>query len=311
VILSNSTTNELSALTVVFYTASAAGAFDLLVPAHDHNFSSIDLIQVSGAFTNGQLFSQYINATSATFNRVGKQGVHGVYDGAGENYFTVSSDLSKAYLAFDSPEQGLRGQLTIHSIAPSSGPCGPPTAGADLHITPNIGWIDLIADGNASGEIRFEDHTYHIKGYGYHDKNWGDSLFSKSFNTWYWGHARVGEYSLVWFDIHNEKGPHKTSIYVAKEGKSVLTQCSTGFEIRPIGNNTHYPPQIPDSVPDSYSINVESPHLNLTLTLNVSQVVLAAQEVYYRLIGSISGQANDDGCEIHGAAFIEQFTFLP
>jgi hypothetical protein len=108
-------------------------------------------------------------ATSAVFNRVGKQGIHSVYDGAGENQFTVTSDLLEAYLALESPEQSLKGQLTIHSIASSHGPCGPPTPGTDLHITPNIGWIDLIADGNASGEIRFEGHTYHIKGYGYRD----------------------------------------------------------------------------------------------------------------------------------------------
>jgi hypothetical protein len=310
VALSNKTANKLSSLSIEFYTASALGGFDLLAPVYELNYTSYTLIQVTGSFTNGDSFNHYINTSGAVFNPVGKQGINAVY-GSGKNYFTVNSDLSTAFLAFDSPEVDLKGRLTIHSTAPSHAPCGPATAGADLHLAPNVGWVNLIADGNASGELQLGKETYHIQGAGYHDKNWGDSLFSKSVNAWYWGHAQVGDYSIVWFDTHNPGGSNGTSIYVAKDGKVLLSQCSSGLQIRPYGNNTQYPPHITDSQPEGYNIDIDTPQLKLSATIKVEQVPLEGENLYYRFIGSVIAEANGDGRELKGVASFEQFSFLP
>ena len=164
-------------------------------------------------------------------------------------------------------------------------------------------------------------------GYGYHDKvskarliqfeiyrpqlpdlpqNWGSRAFYDSVGTWYWGHARLGDYSIVWFDTLD---PHKTeyvSAYVSKAGKALTYQCS-GLKVGPTGENSTYPPVVSTGSPSGYSIEITLPEEG-KLLVEANNFALATNigKEYERYIGNVSGTLN--GISLgHGAGLWEQF----
>jgi hypothetical protein len=60
---------------------------------------------------------------------------------------------------------------------------------------------------------------------GYHDHNWGDIPFPETIRTWYWGHAHVGEWSLVFFNGIAADGKRFADAYVAQEGRVIVIHC--------------------------------------------------------------------------------------
>lgn len=71
-----------------------------------------------------------------------------------------------------------------------------------------MGWANAIPNAVATVNLTIANLETHASeeiavtnGVGYHDKNWGDRSITKTIQAWSWGHARIGEYSVVWFDI--------------------------------------------------------------------------------------------------------------
>lgn len=55
-------------------------------------------------------------------------------------------------------------------VAPAHYPCGPAAAGANLEVSPNIGWANALPDANATADFRIGDKSIKFSGPGYHDK---------------------------------------------------------------------------------------------------------------------------------------------
>ena len=146
-------------------------------------------------------------------------------------------------------------------------------------------------------------------GYGYHDKNWGVINFSKAVQSWYWGHGRLGPYSIVWFDTMGTDGKEYVSSYVAENGKIIAGNCTSGsLRVRPFGGDDTYPPVATSSTPDGYLISYDLGdkgmlNVNFTIGLNTDSI-----PNYNRFIGKLEGGILGSP-KFTGRALCEQFAF--
>jgi predicted secreted hydrolase len=60
-----------------------------------------------------------------------------------------------------------------------------------------IAWLPIVARGSVQAVITRDGHTETRSGSGYHDHNWGNIAPRKVLHHWYWGRARVGDYTAV------------------------------------------------------------------------------------------------------------------
>lgn len=110
-------------------------------------------------------------------------------------------------------------------------------------LFPHVGWANILPGALGTVDITFRGEKTHFTGIGYHDKNWGDAPFSSAVKTWYWGHALMGPYTLVFFDGIGTDGKEYVSGYVAKDDVIQASTClASQHSVRPWGANSTFPP---------------------------------------------------------------------
>lgn len=90
---------------------------------------------------------------------------------------------------------------------------------------PHLGWSNAIPAADASVALTINGTLLTFQGLGYHDHNWGDLPFPELLQFWYWGHARFGPFTVIWFSGADASGEQHQSVYVAQEGEIVLLEC--------------------------------------------------------------------------------------
>lgn len=140
-------------------------------------------------------------------------------------------------------------------------------------------------------------------------QNWGATPFFTNVNSWYWGHARLGPYSIVWFDALDIAGKEHYSSYVAKDGQIVDGSCAKGaVKARPWGGEDKYPPPHNKKVPKGFEVvfpNVEGKEFRVNVT--TAEVVLPAKSFYDRFIGVVEGGFAGESETWSGVAEYEEF----
>lgn len=139
-----------------------------------------------------------------------------------------------------------------------------------------------------------------------------------SVQSWYWGHGRLGPYSIVWFSYLALNDPTNTtyvSSYVARDGQILASSCdASALTVRPIGSpgttGAQYPPRVGD-VPDGFHLEFDLGGSNGWLHVNASaeQVVAGDGQYYIRWTGSLTGEVQT-GPLPTGVAVFEQFTLV-
>jgi len=125
--------------------------------------------------------------------------------------------------------------------------------------------------------------------------------------SWYWGHGRLGPYSIVWFDVIAGDGAEYVSSYASLNGSVVASSCS-GIKVRPQGANSQYPPVVTSGNPQGFYIELdlgdeEVLEVNVTGTL-----IITDADLYTRWIGTLSGGIQGSST-YHGVALYEEFKF--
>lgn len=193
-------------------------------------------------------------------------------------------------------------------------------------MLPDVGWSNAIPDASATVSLTFTSPspsgttpntttTLEIAdGLGYHDKNWGDKPFLQSTSQWYWGHARLGPYSLVWFDTFGVGPTNETeyfSGYVAANGSILASSClANAVVVRPWGTNSAFPPTVLTGVPQGLEVVFDLGEVGI-LSANVTTGALAItpQGGYARTLGHLVGGV--EGGEVYeGRTLFEQFDLI-
>jgi len=126
---------------------------------------------------------------------------------------------------------------------------------------------------------------------------------------WYWGHGRLGEYSIVWADTFDLDGNEHVSAYVSKNGEIITASCyEHSVRVRPSGVDDTFLPT--DSLEDSGDYTVKmvlGP--GLVLHVNVTSTVVLADtgSLYTRWAGSLAGSLNGGSVITGGVALFEEF----
>jgi hypothetical protein len=83
-------------------------------------------------------------------------------------------------------------------------------------------WLPSVPEGTATATITFDGKTTTHTGTGYHDHNWGNRNMMNLMNHWYWGRAKIGDYTVITSYIWGEKkyGYKEFPIFMlARDGK--------------------------------------------------------------------------------------------
>lgn len=206
-------------------------------------------------------------------------------------------------------------------------------------------------------DVRIEDTELKFQGSAYHDKvrypltlsiipspslwcvdvsvssnasqNWSDRPFLESVQTWYWGHGRLGPYSVVWFSYIALNDPSNTTYvsgFVAREGKTLVSGCDESvLTLSPVGGPARYPPHAGD-IPEGFRLEFDiGEGQRLRVNVSVQTFVGGDQKYYLRWTGNMTGDVvevkkggdggsgenlvvKEDGLE--GVAVFEQFAML-
>jgi hypothetical protein len=129
---------------------------------------------------------------------------------------------------------------------------------------------------------------------------------------WYWGHGRVGPYSVVWFDSLDLNGTEYGSAYVAKDNTILVANCDlSSIRVRPKEENATYPPGSDIGFPSSYHITLD---LGAEGVLEIDAIVvesLMPVPSYGRFVGNLTGSITPVGGAggnlMSGVALFEQY----
>lgn len=164
-------------------------------------------------------------------------------------------------------------------------------------------------DATAIIDLNINGAPLKFQGVGYHDKNWGAEPLQKAVKSWYWGHGRLGPYSLVWFDTVTLDGREHFSSWVTKGGKIVSQSCiPDSIVVRPWGANPEFPPPRGAGAPSGYTLRYDMGTAGVLMANFTQEAVVQDTELYKRMIGSISGGVAG-GEQYNGRALCEQFQF--
>ncbi|PLB47357.1 hypothetical protein P170DRAFT_478209 [Aspergillus steynii IBT 23096] len=236
------------------------------------------------------------------------QGASGVWESTGFSFFG-SADLSSYTVHVNSPALGLNGTLSLSLNAPAHYPCGPNEPGQNLLVSPHVGWANAMPDADAVASFTIKGEDIQFTGVGYHDKNWGDQLFSDHVVTWYWGHGRLGPYSLVWFDVLHPSGRKYVSGYVARDGEVVENSCDTeDVQVQPFGPMVVSPSASDGSSTDGFTVAMELEDGPLRVTVK-NRATIVPGKTYRRWLGSMSGGIVDE-TQYEGVGIWEEFIML-
>ncbi|KAJ6600362.1 hypothetical protein DFH09DRAFT_1128111 [Mycena vulgaris] len=294
----------LSSVVVTFFTSSQP-AFPLLDPS-----DSITVARIWVSFPNGTLWSAVSNGDGATVIATGDTS-SGTWHGTGFSW--VGTPASGYLIVIDAPEVGVTGTISFRSVAPAHYPCGPAEGGQTMEVGPNIGWANAVPDAASTVNLKVGDTRLAFKGTGYHDKNWSDQPFTTHVASWYWGHGRIGNFSIVWFDFLDLTGKEFVSAYASKDDTIIAASCTSGsIKVRPTGQNATYPPVISTPNPTGYHIDLD---LGADGRLEVDVAVLAPliglNPEYARSVGTLSGSLvpvrGHATTGLTGMALFEQF----
>lgn len=139
-------------------------------------------------------------------------------------------------------------------------------------------------------------------------QNWGLTPTNDVVKSWYWGHGRLGDLNIVWFDVVGTDGKEYVSSYVSRNGLVLTSSCS-GLAVRATGNNTTFPPVSSTEAPAGFHISIDMPgHGVLQVDVAHKRVIYDQLPISMRWIGTIHGGFGN-GTILTGPASYEQFTF--
>ncbi|OJJ54899.1 hypothetical protein ASPSYDRAFT_49051 [Aspergillus sydowii CBS 593.65] len=294
-------TDGVSSLAVAYFVEANKTGF-----AVTENFTNQDFVQISGTFPNGTTFADFLYADNAIVSAMG-DGSSGLWNGTGASW-AGSPDLSDYLITLDANHLGYGGTLSMHSVAPPHYPCTPKRPNEIMEVLPGVGWANSIPDADVTVNMTVHGSTLSFIGTGYHDKNWGVIPFTDAVGAWYWGHARMGPYSLVWLDSLTPSKDEHASGYVAYQGQILHAECNN-MKVRPTGPNVHFPPQGNDSLPEGFIIEVDLGGELGTLKAELaSNLATLAKPGYGRWIGTVNGTVG--GLSYEGVPGYEMFNFF-
>ncbi|KAG8162437.1 hypothetical protein KVR01_008202 [Diaporthe batatas] len=264
-------------------------------------------------FENGTSVRKFTAANKGADFQISDKGIASQWNSDESQYSFTGTSLDEPNpvytISIDDPVNSVSGSIKFNSVSPPHYPCDVNKAGVSEDLFPNVWWANAVPDSDASVDLVIDGEEYHLQGYGYHDKNWGVDSLDKTTKTWYWGHGRVGPYSMVWFDAVEKAGKEHFSSWLVKDGEVLAMSCADQASVvRPWGNNSLYPPTTGLTQPSGYTIRFDLGDDKAFVANFTSKVVSLDMDIYKRQIGPLVGGIEGEE-QFEGMSQCEQFAF--
>jgi hypothetical protein len=135
----------------------------------------------------------------------------------------LRGDLHRYEFSLDTPALSM--QLTFTGTLPSAR-IG--TGETHLGEKDTFGWLVAVPRAVVTGTITLRGQTRSVSGLGYHDHNWGSLPFEDFLQEWYWGRAYLGDYTLIFAEIHSRPAYGETRIPQLLLGRNEQLLLATG-----------------------------------------------------------------------------------
>ncbi|KAF4544069.1 uncharacterized protein LTHEOB_6735 [Lasiodiplodia theobromae] len=270
-------------------------------------------VQVSGTYANGTDFYYEALADAGVTLSNGPDGITGDWKGVGSFHGSALDKPDVEYtITLDSADMDISGTIVFKSTAPPRYPCDLNGAiGANQNLLPGLYWANAVPDAATTVDLTVKDTTIRFEdGVGYHDKNWGNQSIIDGPRYWDWGHARVGPYSVVWYNLLDYHGNESRKSFVYKDGEVQLLSCSLdSLEVRQMGGKAAWPPTTGLLETDGITVNYTLASGEV-LSLEVATELIVRDEsgAYQRANGHVKGGIVGEKT-YEGRAHYEEFIF--
>ena len=143
----------------------------------------------------------------------------------GPNFFT--GDLGTYTLHFEKDD--VTADVTLKATVPSWRPeTGHFLFGKKAENV--FAWLPSVPEGAVEATITEGGVTKNYSGVGYHDHNWGNTPMKDLMHHWYWGRAKIGDYTVISSDIIAEEkyGYTEFPIFMLAHDGSIIADNSSG-----------------------------------------------------------------------------------
>ncbi len=166
----------------------------------------------------------------------------------------AEGDLEKYRIHFEN--EGITADLNLVSKAPPWRP-GSGKLYFGRHREKYFAWLAAVPYGLAEGKITMDGRTERVTGTGYHDHNWGNVRLDKVMTQWYWGRARIDNYTLVFSQMLTSPryGSENIPVFYLAENDKIISSQNSSFTLSSSNRIRHrggrdYPEQINIRVKD-------------------------------------------------------------
>jgi hypothetical protein len=66
-------------------------------------------------------------------------------------------------------------------------------------------WFCTVPKGEVTGTLAYDGEVHEVHGFGYHDHQWGNSVYYLNWNHWTWARQSYDDYTLLWFPMITAK----------------------------------------------------------------------------------------------------------
>ena len=180
----------------------------------------------------------------------------------GKSYLTGNLDSCDLYFN----KGNVKANLHLVSKAPAWRP-GSGISYYDDKKETYFAWLPSIPYGIVTGTLEYNGKKVSVTGTGYHDHNWGNVRLNKIKTQWYWGRARIDDYTLIFSQMLTapKYGSEKVPVFYLAKGDKVISKLKYNFNFKPSEWKRHeggrdYPTEI--------TMNVTQDNLNATIFID-------------------------------------------
>ncbi len=111
----------------------------------------------------------------------------------------------------------------------------------DPDLRSYFAWLPAIPFGKCEGTLTLDGKTCKVKGEGYHDHNWGNVFLGRVMDHWFWGRARIGDFSTIFVEMNATKkfGRIKIPVFLLANKKKILVEDSRPLKLTTSGMVKH------------------------------------------------------------------------
>lgn len=136
-------------------------------------------------------------------------------------------------------------------------------------------WLPAVPQGDVTADIVIDGEQFHLTGTGYHDHNWSSVFMPAIFHDWYWGRAKIGDYTLVSSYIRCEKkyGYVPTPVYMLVDPDGSLYDDTSKLSFEAAGTEVDDATGKPFETHICYDYNDEEKSVRFRITYNREKTI--------------------------------------